>query len=270
MRKIDIAIKANINILAKTSKNLKSDNFVKSFNKDKIRYKSIIIAIIKILHSYSLKKQDNVELKLLIDNSIKNLRDIIVDLNKLNSVLIEDSEIDTERINKYIVSRALCSPFNPDELVNGCLSSDLINNSIIQELSRIIYSDILKIIELTFPTAEDNINFLNEQREKNKQNKINILNDKTVEENLLIKELKKAGIKHKIMNEKKIEIDENIDDVVDMENEYKDDNIMMADSKLFDDNGVIDDMEDEHKLNSYDDDSDDEYMLQGDMGFIYN
>lgn len=269
-KKIDIAIKANINILAKTSKNLKSDNFVKSFNKDKIRYKSIIIAIIKILHSYSLKKQDNVELKLLIDNSIKNLRDIIVDLNKLNSVLIEDSEIDTERINKYIVSRALCSPFNPDELVNGCLSSDLINNSIIQELSRIIYSDILKIIELTFPTAEDNINFLNEQREKNKQNKINILNDKTVEENLLIKELKKAGIKHKIMNEKKIEIDENIDDVVDMENEYKDDNIMMADSKLFDDNGVIDDMEDEHKLNSYDDDSDDEYMLQGDMGFIYN
>ena len=202
-----------------------------------------------------------------------------MDLNKLNSVLIEDNEIDTERINKYIVSRALCSPFNPDEIVNGSLSSDLVNNSIIQELSRIIYTDILKIIELTFPTAEDNINFLNEQREKNKQNKINMLNDKTVEENLLIKELKKAGIKHKMMNDKKLET------IADDEgggggggggdeggggDRHEDD--MRPDSKLFDDYDQMpnDIDDDEHKLKSYDEDSDDEYMLQGDMGFIYN
>ena len=264
-KKIDIAIRSNINILAKTAKILKNDNFIKSFNKNKIRYKSIIIAIIKILNNYLRNKQDNIELKLLIDNSIRNLRDIIIDLNKLNSVLIEDNEIDTERINKYIVSRALCSPFNPDEIVNGCLSSDLVNNSIIQELSRIIYGDILKIIDITFPTAEDNINFLNEQREKNKQNKINILNDKTVEENLLIKELKKAGIKHKIMNDKKIE------NVLVVEDEIEEDDVR-PDSKLFDDYDEMpnDIDEGEHKLKSYDEDSDDEYMLQGDMGFIYN
>ena len=279
-KKIDMAIRNNINILAKTSKNLKSDNFIKSFNRDKIRYKSIIIAIIKILNSYSQKKQDNIELKLLIDNSIRNLRDIIMDLNKLNSVLIEDNEIDTERINKYIVSRALCSPFNPDEIVNGSLSSDLVNNSIIQELSRIIYTDILKIIELTFPTAEDNINFLNEQREKNKQNKINMLNDKTVEENLLIKELKKAGIKHKMMNDKKLETiadDEgggggNDDDDEGGGGRDRHEDDMRPDSKLFDDYDQMpnDIDDDEHKLKSYDEDSDDEYMLQGDMGFIYN
>jgi hypothetical protein len=265
-KKIDMAIRNNINILAKTSKNLKSDNFIKSFNRDKIRYKSIIIAIIKILNSYSQKKQDNFELKLLIDNTIRNLRDIITDLNKLNNVLIEDNEIDTERINKYIVSRALCSPFNPDVIVNGSLSSDLVDNSIIQELSRIIYTDILKIIELTFPTAEDNINFLNEQREKNKQNKINMLNDKTVEENLLIKELKKAGIKHNMMNDKKLET---IDDEEDRGG-HEDD--MRPDSKLFDDHDQLpnDIDDDEHKLGSYDEDSDDEYMLQGDMGFLYN
>ena len=201
-KKIDIAIKNNLNILAKTSKNLKNDNFINGFYKDKIKYKSIILSIIKILNNYS-KKKDNIELTLLIDISIKDLRNIIIDLNKLNSILVEDNEIDTERINRYIVSRALCCPFNPDELVNGSLSSHIINNSTIQELAKNIYTDILKIIELTFPTAEENINFLNEQREKNKQNKINILNDKSVEENLLIKELKKAGIKHKIMNEKK-------------------------------------------------------------------
>ena len=285
-KKIDMEIRNNINILAKTSKNLKSDHFMKSFNRDKIRYKSVIIAIIKILHSYSQKKQDNIQLKLLIDNSIRNLRDIMIDLNKLNRVLIEDNEIDTERIIKYIVSRALCSPFNPDEIDNGSLKSELVDNSIIQEISRSIYIDILKVIELTFPTAEDNINFLNEQREKNKQNKINVLNDKTVEENILIKELKKAGIKHKIMNAANaanaienegdnILINEDISEIEEMEeieenpieaNDAKDD------SKLFDDYDVMpnDRDDDEHKLGSYDDDSDDEYMLQGDMGFIYN
>ena len=265
-KKIDIAIKNNLNILAKTSKNLKNDNFINSFYKDKIKYKSIILSIIKILNNYS-KKKDNIELTLLIDISIKDLRNIIIDLNKLNSILVEDNEIETERINRYIVSRALCCPFNPDELVNGSLSSHIINNSTIQELAKNIYTDILKIIELSFPTAEENINFLNEQREKNKQNKINILNDKSVEENLLIKELKKAGIKHKIMNEKKEEVFE-----IEEENPTDD---ARPDSKLFDD--IYDDdidainkYDDEHKLGTYDDDSDDELMLTEDMGFIYN
>ena len=265
-KKIDIAIKNNLNILAKTSKNLKNDNFINGFYKDKIKYKSIILSIIKILNNYS-KKKDNIELTLLIDISIKDLRNIIIDLNKLNSILVEDNEIETERINRYIASRALCCPFNPDELVNGSLSSHIINNSTIQELAKNIYTDILKIIELTFPTAEENINFLNEQREKNKQNKINILNDKSVEENLLIKELKKAGIKHKIMNEKKEEVFE-----IEEENHTDD---ARPDSKLFDD--IYDDdidainkYDDEHKLGTYDDDSDDELMLTEDMGFIYN
>ena len=265
-KKIDIAIKNNLTILAKTSKNLKNDNFINGFYKDKIKYKSIILTIIKILNNYS-KKKDNIELTLLIDISIKDLRNIIIDLNKLNSILVEDNEIETERINRYIVSRALCCPFNPDELVNGYLSSHIINNSTIQELAKNIYTDILKIIELTFPTAEENINFLNEQREKNKQNKINILNDKSVEENLLIKELKKAGIKHKIMNEKKEEVFE-----IEEENPTDD---ARPDSKLFDD--IYDDdidainkYDDEHKLGTYDDDSDDELMLTEDMGFIYN
>ena len=265
-KKIDIAIKNNLNILAKTSKNLKNDNFINGFYKDKIKYKSIILSIIKILNNYS-KKKDNIELTLLIDISIKDLRNIIIDLNKLNSILVEDNEIETERINRYIVSRSLCCPFNPDELVNGSLSSHIINNSTIQELAKNIYTDILKIIELTFPTAEENINFLNEQREKNKQNKINILNDKSVEENLLIKELKKAGIKHKIMNEKKEEVFE-----IEEENPTDD---ARPDSKLFDD--IYDDdidainkYDDEHKLGTYDDDSDDELMLTEDMGFIYN
>lgn len=264
-KKIINTTKNNLTILAKTSKNLKNEHFINSFYKDKIKYKSIILAIIKILNNYS-KKKDNIELSLIIDTAIKDLRNILIDLNELNSILIEENEIETEMINRYIISRALCCPFNPDELVNGCLSSVIINNSIIQELAKIIYTDILKIIELKFPNAEETINFLNEQREKNKQNKINILNDKSVEENLLIKELKKAGIKYKIMNEKTEEIIENEE-----ENIIADDTDSKVLEDIYDDNMEdIDKYDDEHKLGTYDNDSDDELMLMGDMGFIYN
>jgi hypothetical protein len=143
---------------------------------------------------------------------------------------------------------------------------------------KIIYTEILKIIQLSFPTAEENVNFLNEQREKNKQNKINILNDKSVEENLLIKELKKAGIKYKLFGE--ITEDENAK----LDNFMNDvDNIDVNERKekeLFDniydnndgnkENDGDDANDDEHKLDCYDNDSDDEHMLYEDMGFIYN
>ena len=276
-KKIDDSIKNNLNILAKTSKNIKNDIFISYFYKNKIKYKNIIFAIIKILNDFS-KKKDDLEIKLLIDISIKDLRKIIIDLNNLNSLITDEYEIDIERINKYIVSRALCCPFNPDELINGSLSSTILNNSIIQDLMKIIYSEILKIIQVSFPTAEENVNFLNEQREKNKQNKINILNDKSVEENLLIKELKKAGIKYKLFGEiiedENAKLDEFMNNVDNTDvNERNDkelfDNIydVNNDNKGDEDNN---NNYNEHKLTTYDNDSDDENMLCEDMGFIYN
>ena len=276
-KKIDDSIKNNLNILAKTSKNIKNDIFISYFYKNKIKYKNIIFAIIKILNDFS-KKKDDLEIKLLIDISIKDLRKIIIDLNNLNSLITDEYEIDIERINKYIVSRALCCPFNPDELINGSLSSTILNNSIIQDLMKIIYSEILKIIQVSFPTAEENVNFLNEQREKNKQNKINILNDKSVEENLLIKELKKAGIKYKLFGEiiedENAKLDEFMNNVDNTDvNERNDkelfDNIydVNNDNKGDEDNN---NNYNEHKLTTYDNDSDDGNMLCEDMGFIYN
>ena len=143
---------------------------------------------------------------------------------------------------------------------------------------KIIYSEILKIIQVSFPTAEENVNFLNEQREKNKQNKINILNDKSVEENLLIKELKKAGIKYKLFGEiiedENAKLDEFMNNVDNTDvNERNDkelfDNIydVNNDNKGDEDNN---NNYNEHKLTTYDNDSDDENMLCEDMGFIYN
>ena len=273
-KKIDNEIKNNLNILAKTSKNIKNENFISSFYKNKIKYKSIIFAIIKILNSFSKKKED-LELTLLIDNSIRDLRNIVIELNNLNSLITDEYEVDIERINKYIVSRALCCPFNPGELINGSLNSTIVNSSIIQELMKIIYAEILKIIQLSFPTAEENVNFLNEQREKNKQNKINILNDKSVEENLLIKELKKAGIKYKLFGEitedENAKLDNFMNDVDNVDvNERKDKELFDNIYDVNDDNKNAEGNDEEHVLISYDNDSDDENMLHEDMGFIYN
>jgi hypothetical protein len=140
---------------------------------------------------------------------------------------------------------------------------------------KIIYTEILKIIQLSFPTAEENVNFLNEQREKNKQNKINILNDKSVEENLLIKELKKAGIKYKLFGEitedENAKLDNFMNDVDNVDvNERKDKELFDNIYDVNDDNKNDEGNDDEHKLVSYDNNSDDENMLCEDMGFIYN
>jgi hypothetical protein len=134
-------------------------------------------------------------------------------------------------------------------------------------------------VKFRFPNS---YGVLNEQREKNKQNKINILNDKSVEENLLIKELKKAGIKYKLFGEiaedENAKLDEFINDVDNIDtNTRKDkelfDNIYdVHDGK--DEGGEKgergDDNDDEHKLDCYDNDSDDDNMVYEDMGFIYN
>ena len=69
----------------------------------------------------------------------------------------------------------------------------------------------------TFPTMEDNIDFLNKKREENKQKKLSILNDKTVEENQVISNLKKAGIRNDLMN---LEENKEGDNMYDINNIY--------------------------------------------------
>jgi hypothetical protein len=96
---------------------------------------------------------------------------------------------------------------------------------------------------------EENIEFLNKKREENKQKKLSILNDKTVEENQLISNLKKAGIKN---------------DLMDDNNDNEDNNNI---NQMYNDNDVD---KNESKLSAIDEDSDDENMMYDDMGFIYN
>ena len=188
---------------------------------------------------------------MLVDKSIKYIKDIMKDIYKLNKVLNDDIVVDINRINLYILSRALCLPFSPESVENGKIRSEVdLPREFVELNAKNIMKYMLNIFDVsTFPTMEDNIEFLNKKREENKQKKLSILNDKTVEENQLISNLKKAGIRNNLMD-----VEENKDD----ENVYDINNMYEIEEK------------NENRLSAIDEDTDDESMMYEDMGFLYS
>ena len=292
IKSIKNSIISNVSLLTKTSKH-SGDEFINNFNNvrktgkggkggkeasnDKIKYLNIIRAIIKTLYGHLRAEDNNEEIKVLLTNSIKDLRDIIIDLKELNKIYNDDIENEIEIINKYIVSRALCCPFNIDNTLNGKIISDIISSQYIYKITASVYEDVFKIIKITFPTLDENIDFLNKQREKNKQEKIKAFNKITVEENALIKELKKAGFKQDLLAEKK-EDDEEINNLFDNVIEPGDngDENNNEFNEIFNDKAggaggaAKQDINNENMLMTYDREDDDENMDTEDMGFLYN
>ena len=287
IKSIKSGITFNVGLLTKTSKHV-GEEFIDNFNNvkkksggkkesnDKIKYQSIIRAIMKILYTH-LKNSDNSdEINTLLNNSIKDLKDIIIDLKALNNIYNDEIENEIDIINKYIVSRALCCPFNIEQTLNGKIISNVISHLYIEKITTNIYKDVLEIIKLSFPTMEENIDFLNKQREENKQGKIKILNDKTVEDNKLIKEMKKAGIKYDIIQEKINEVDEvnqyNYDTQELLEN--NNDDINTDNYILYKDNNAGENVEEtndmDNKMTSNDREDDDEYMDTQDMEYLHD
>ena len=292
IKSIKNSIISNVSLLTKTSKH-SGDEFINNFNNvrktgkggkeasnDKIKYLNIIRAIIKTIYKHLRAEDNNEEIKVLLTNSIKDLRDIIIDLKELNKIYNDDIENEIEIINKYIVSMALCCPFNIGNTLNGKIISDIISSQYIYKITASVYEDVFKIIKITFPTLDENIDFLNKQREKNKQEKIKAFNKITVEENALIKELKKAGFKQDLLAEKK-EDDEEInnlfDNVIEPGDNGDENNNEFND--IFNDNAggaegaggaAKQEINDENMLMTYDREDDDENMDTEDMGFLYN
>jgi hypothetical protein len=295
IKSIKNSIISNVSLLTKTSKH-SGDEFINNFNNvrktgkggkggkeasnDKIKYLNIIRAIIKTIYKHLRAEDNNEEIKVLLTNSIKDLRDIIIDLKELNKIYNDDIENEIEIINKYIVSMALCCPFNIGNTLNGKIISDIISSQYIYKITASVYDDVFKIIKITFPTLDENIDFLNKQREKNKQEKIKAFNKITVEENALIKELKKAGFKQDLLAEKK-EDDEEInnlfDNVIEPGDNGDENNNEFND--IFNDNAggaegaggaAKQEINDENMLMTYDREDDDENMDTVDMGFLYN
>jgi len=243
-KNINKLIENNINIMAKTAR-ISNKDLVNNFMSKHINIKQILLNICKILFQYKKEYEDD-NINLIVDKSIKYIKDIIKDIYKLNKVLNDDVIVDINRINLYILSRALCLPFSPESVENGKIRSEVdLPKEFVELNAKNIMKYMLNTFDVsTFPTMEENIEFLNKKREENKEKKLSILNDKTVEENQLISNLKKAGIKNDLMN-----IEDNIYDI----------------------NNIYDNEEkNEKQLSAIDEDTDDESMMYEDMGFLYS
>ena len=270
-------IKKYIEILEKTSK--KTGDLLSLFVPSKINYKTLLLNIIKIIST----KTNDENTDILLKSAIETIREILVDLQDLNKIKTEDNKNDIERINAYIVARALCLPCNPENTIGNVLIPVIeVKTNFIEENAGRIYSRILNSIKNSkFLSFEENTAFINTMRERNKQIKLSILNNKTVEENNLISALKKAGIKNNLMsvekvaelqnlqyNEKEEEIEDDNDSYfkeLEEEEEKQQHEIYNKDEEDNEDEAG----ENEYAMGGEEDYGDDDRIERDDMGFIY-
>ena len=97
-------------------------------------------------------------------------------------------------------------------------------NTIVKNIIQLLYSNLIEYLKITkIPTMEENIEYKNSIREKNKNELLNLMNTKTNDERDLMMELKKIGLKKEInienMNDKN-EYQDNQDNQDNDENMY--------------------------------------------------
>ncbi len=254
-RKLTEHIDKHLKIIQTTSRN-KDNELANMFVVGKVNYKIMLNMLLCICKILNTTKNDDENVKNLLKLSINSIKSIIPMLNKLNRVYNNEVQQDIEKINAYIVSRAMCLPSNPELNVNNYLVAMMdMPVNFIENNAKNIYGEIVNILRFAkFPNMAENIEFLNKKREENKQMKLNILNNKTVEENQLISNLKKAGIKHDLMKM-------DLDDIQEENNNIND--IYQRDDNA--DNGERD-----FKMSQDNYDDDDDNMVAEDMGFIYS
>lgn len=246
-------IQEYIKIIQITSRNKNSD-LDKLFNVETLNYKAFLLTIIKVINE---KDTDNENVLRLKQIALESIRNMMVKLKELNNIITEDNRQDIMRINAYVCIRAMCLPCNPDLNVNKFLQSimDVPHNFVENNCKKLHNAIITFLKNAKFPSVDEITNFLNTKREENKQKKLNILNNKTVEENQLISKLKQAGIRHDLMKQ----------DLDTIEEKNDQDMNALYDNKLDD----IQEGESEYNLNE--DDYDNEDVLDRyDMGFIYS
>jgi hypothetical protein len=255
-RKLNDHIDKHIKIMQTTARN-RDNELANLFVVGKMNYKLTMNLLLSISKLLNTTNDDDDNVKHLLKLSIDSIKNIIPMLNKLNRVYNEDVRQDIDKINAYVVSRSMCLPSNPELNVNNYLIAMVqMPANFIEDNTRRIYSEMVNILKFAkFPTMVENIEFLNKKREENKQQKLSILNNKTVEENQLISNLKKAGIKHNLMQMELEEIQEerNVNNDI-----YQND-----------ENADVSQGENDFKMHQEDYD-DDESMDAENMGFIYS
>ena len=244
-------IKRLLTSVFKTTENYK-EQYINYFNNKDLKqlfhnynfdnYKQIASIVSKILYKYI--KNDALPFITIINNTV-------YELDKLNSIITDDNIKDIQSIKRIAVIRIMALPSSIDSVVNKKFIPSIdINKEIYQELSKeIIINVINNIKNCHMLNLDEQIDFINQIREKNKFDILARMNKKTREDKDIEKELKKYGLKYN---------EEILDNELEPEiNKEKMDN--------FEEN----EGEEEYKVDMEDGDSDDEYMVSSNHGFIY-
>jgi hypothetical protein len=235
----------------KTTENYK-EKFINYFNNKELKqlfhnydfdnYKQISLIISKILYKYL--KNDALPFISIINTTVN-------ELNKLSSIITDDNIRDIYSIKRIAVIRIMTLPSSIESFINKkFIPSIEMDKDVYQELLKeIIISVINNIKNCHMLDLEEQIDFINQIREKNKFDILARMNKKTREDKEIEKELKKYGLKYN---------EEILDNELEPEiNKEKMDN--------FEEN----EGEEEYKVDMEDGDSDDEYMKGSNNGFIY-
>ena len=160
------------------------------------KYSSLLKRICTVLKTMNIDR--TMEESTLLLSGIETINAIIQDIDKLNVIVDEYNTNDIQNIRYYILTRAICLPFNPDiakENNDILYSSISTSETFVHQTVKAMYNAIKKYISsATMPTIEENLNFINKIREENKKKTLDNLNTKTNEERSLIDQLKKIGI----------------------------------------------------------------------------
>ena len=210
-------------------------------------YKQLGLNVSKILYKYLANHKSKSSL-----NLIKIINNTIDELDKLNSIITDDNFNEIINIRRIAVIRILSLPALPENAINKKLIPYIeIDSDIYKELFKEIISKTIDIINSSkMLDMEEQINFINKNREENKFKLLAKLNKKTLEEKNIEKEMKKYGISYDD------EDDEEVEKVVN-NNKAGDDDIEREG-------------EDEYQLDVEDEEGEDEYMEHVEYGFIYS
>ena len=159
-------------------------------------YSNILRRLCIILNQLNIDR--SIEESNLLLSGIDVINSILEDIDQLHKIIDEHNISQIRYIKHYILTRAICIPFNPDIAHdnNDILYSSInISNKFASIVTKAIFGMIIKYIsKTTMPSGEQNLVFINKIREENKHKTLEVMNLKSNEERMLIDQLKKIGM----------------------------------------------------------------------------
>jgi hypothetical protein len=213
---VNTVITDNIKKLKKVKKNINTDFLECKY----INYKEILLNICKLLYvniNSSSKYNDNEILKSKIMKSIKDIKNMIKHLYKLNKITYynDDDADNIDTINKLIISNSFNFP-DLSEIEN--IPSDFITynaNEMYEYLKTYLEGKYNR-----FLTPKEIDEFINEKREEYKNKKLEKYKHLNEDEHEIRRQIKAAGIIKDIYDDEG-DID-TVDNAADIDDDYKD------------------------------------------------